>query len=241
MIDGALIAVVVPARNEADWIGEVVSTMPRFVDLVVVVDDGSTDDTLARARGAATTSELVALRMPRNVGVGAAIVAGYHRAAAGGAAVAAVMAGDGQMHPADLRAVIDPVLRGEADYVKGNRLGHPDAWRVMPKERWLGSFVLSKLTSWAAGVSVVDSQCGFTALSGRALRSLDLATLWPRFGYPNDLIGTLARAGLPIAEVSVRPVYRGERSDLRPWHLASIGYVIGRLGWRRLVAKLPPA
>ncbi len=234
MIDGALIAVVVPARNEAAWIGEVVSTMPGFVDLVVVVDDASTDDTLTCAQAAVGAAELVALRMGRNVGVGAAIVAGYQCAAARGAAVAAVMAGDGQMHPADLRAVIDPVLRGEADYVKGNRLAHPGAWRIMPKARWLGSIVLSKVTSWAAGVSVRDSQCGFTAISGQALRRLDLAALWPRFGYPNDLIGTVARAGLRIAEVSVRPVYRGERSDLRPWHLAPISFVIGRVGWRRL-------
>ena len=237
MIDGALIAVVVPARNEAAWIGEVVSTMPRVGDLVVVVDDESSDDTLARARAAATSAAVVALRMKRNVGVGAAIVAGYQCAAARGAAVVAVMAGDGQMHPADLRAVIDPVLRGGADYVKGNRLAQPGAWRIMPKARWLGSIVLSKLTSWAAGVPVLDSQCGFTALSGHAVRRLDLATLWPRFGYPNDLIGTVARAGLRMAEVSVRPVYRGERSDLRPWHLASIGFVIARVGWRRLAAQ----
>ncbi|MBW2453637.1 MAG: glycosyltransferase family 2 protein [Deltaproteobacteria bacterium] len=236
MIDGALITVVVPARDEASWIAEVVTTMPSFVDLVVIVDDGSTDDTAARARAAATGAELVVLTKPCSEGVGAALVAGYAYAAQRGAAVTAVMAGDGQMDPADLRAVIDPVLRGEADYVKGNRLVHPAVWQAMPKARLFGSLVLSKLTSWAAGVPIVDSQCGYTALSARALQRVDLATMWPRFGYPNDLIGLITRASLSIAEVPVRPVYRGERSLFRAWHLAGVGYVIGRLGLRRLAA-----
>jgi len=239
MIDGAMIAVVVPARDEALWIGEVVATMPPFVDLVVVVDDGSTDATARRARqAAAAVAELVVLSKPRSEGVGAALVAGYVHAAAQGAAVVAVMAGDGQMDPADLRAVIDPILGGRADYVKGNRLVHPAVWTTMPKARLFGSFVLSQLTSWAAGVPIVDSQCGYTALSGRALAQVDIAALWPRYGYPNDLIGAVARAGLPIAEVPVRPVYRGERSLFRPWHLAGVGYVIGRVAWRRLAARL---
>ncbi len=234
MIDGGLIAVVVPARDEAAWIGEVVTTMPSFVDLIVLVDDASIDDTAARAREAASAVELVVLTKERSEGVGAALVAGYAYAAKRGAAVAAVMAGDGQMDPADLRDVIAPVLRGEADYVKGNRLVHPAVWQAMPKARLFGSLVLSKLTSWAAGVPIVDSQCGYTALSGRALRRVDLTTMWPRFGYPNDLIGLISRAGLPIAEVPVRPVYRGERSLFRAWHLAGVGYVIGRMGLRRL-------
>ncbi len=258
MLDDAVIAVVVPAFDEESWLGEVLDTMPRFVDRVVVVDDGSRDGTarLVRARqhrgacgvaapgavepgsgrGPSATAELALVRHRENRGVGAAIVTGYRHALALGADVVAVMAGDGQMHPSDLVAVVRPVAAAEADYVKGTRLGHPGLWRVMPAERLLGSWVLSWLTSLAAGVRVSDSQCGYTAMSARALAKLPLERLWPGFGYPNDLIGACALAGLRIAEVPVRPVYRGQKSGLRPWHAAVIAALIARVGYRRLTA-----
>jgi hypothetical protein len=102
----------------------------------------------------------------------------------------------------------------------------------------LGTAALAWLTRHAAGLErLEDSQCGFTAISSGALDALgpDLDALWPRYGFPNDLIGALARKGLRIGEAVVRPVYRGEASGLRPWHLATIGYLIGRIAWARLV------
>jgi hypothetical protein len=109
----------------------------------------------------------------------------------------------------------------------------------MPPARLAGTAVLAWLTRRAAGLPrLSDSQCGYTAISARAIDALgpDLDALWPRYGYPNDLLGALARRRLRIGEVTVRPVYRGEASGLRPWHLATIGYVIGRVAYRRLVA-----
>ena len=209
--------------------------MPAFVDHVVIVDDASRDATSAEA-ARPLDPRVEVIRHPDNRGVGAAIVTGYRRAHALGADVAAVMAGDGQMHPDDLAAVVLPVARGEADYVKGNRLAHPGVLRTMPAARLAGTAALAWLTRHAAGIErLEDSQCGFTAVSASALDALgaDLDALWPRYGYPNDLIGALARRGLRIAEVVVRPVYRGEASGLRPWHLATIGYVIGRVAYRR--------
>ena len=96
---------------------------PRLVDQVIVVDDASADQTAARAHGAGRALDLV--RHPANRGVGAAIVTGYRRALAAGADAVAVMAGDGQMDPADLPALLDPIADGAADYVKGNRFKHP--------------------------------------------------------------------------------------------------------------------
>ncbi len=238
MLHDARVAVVVPAHNEERWIGETVRRMPAFVDHVVVVDDASRDAT-AREAAQAGDPRVEVIRHPDNRGVGAAIVRGYRRARALGAGVAAVMAGDGQMHPDDLAAVASPVARGEADYVKGNRLAYPGAFRAMPLPRLAGTAALAVLTRVAAGLpALADSQCGFTAISSGAIDALgaDLDALWPRYGYPNDLIGAVARRGLRIAEVVVRPVYRGEASGLRPWHLATIGFVIGRVAIRRIVA-----
>lgn len=233
MLFGARIAVVVPAYDEAAHIRQTLASIPGYVDDVVVVDDASSDDTAGAARAAADPRVRV-LRHDRNRGVGAAIATGYRAAFAGGADVAAVMAGDGQMHPDDLRELLRPVARGEADYAKGDRLGHPAAWRAMPLERWLGNHVLSRLTAWATGVPVRDSQCGYTALGRRAAEAVSLEDLWPRYGYPNDLLGEVVAAGLRVREVVVRPVYRGEASGMRWWHGAVvIPYVIARGATRR--------
>ena len=236
MLESARLAVVVPAHNEELWIAETVRRMPPFVDDVIVVDDASRDAT-ARAALAAGDARVEVIRHAENRGVGAAIVTGYRQASARGAHVIAVMAGDGQMHPDDLAAVALPVARDQADYVKGNRLAYPGAWRTMPPARLAGTAALAWLTRRAAGLErLSDSQCGFTAISARALHTLgaDLDAVWPRYGYPNDLLGALARRGLRIDEATVRPVYRGEASGLRAWHLATIGWLIGRIAWRRL-------
>lgn len=239
MIESARIAVVVPAFNEARWIAETVATMPGFVDHVLVVDDASDDTTSAVAR-AAPDERVEVVRHAENRGVGAAIITGYRRARALGADVVAVMAGDGQMDPADLPAVVRPIVDGDADYVKGNRLLHPGVFRTMPPARLAGTAVLAWLTRHAAGLpSLGDSQCGYTAISGAAIDALDheLDAIWPRYGYPNDLLGALARERLRVREVVVRPVYRGEASGLRARHLITIGYLIGRVAYRRLAAR----
>ena len=241
MIESARIAVVVPAFNEAGWIAETVETLPDFVDHVLVVDDASSDATSAVARAARSTRVEV-IRHAENRGVGAAIITGYRRARALGADVVAVMAGDGQMDPADLPAVLRPILAGDADYVKGNRLLHPGVFRTMPPARLAGTAVLAWLTRHAAGLpSLGDSQCGYTAISAAAIDALDLDAIWPRYGYPNDLLGALALERLRVAEVVVRPVYRGEASGLRARHLVTIGYLIGRVAYRRLASRGRPS
>src|SRR5205823_1347344 len=142
--------------------------------------------------------------------------------------------------PEDLERVVLPVARGEADYVKGDRTRHPGVFRTMPAHRLVATSLLAELTRRAAGIAELsDSQCGYTAIAARAIDALDLDALWPGYGYCNDLLGALARGGFCIGEVVVRPVYRGAASGLRPWHLATIGWLIGRVAWRRLSA--PPA
>jgi glycosyltransferase involved in cell wall biosynthesis len=234
MLLGRRVAVVVPARDEARWIEETLATMPALVDCIVVVDDGSSDDTAERVQRH-RSPRVHLLRQAPSRGVGAAIYRGYAHAAELGAFAIAVMAGDGQMHPDDLPAVLEPVLRGEADYVKGDRVGHPSALRVMPLGRLVGSTALAWLTRMVTGLPALsDAQCGFTAVAAAALPALCLEARWPGYGYPNDLLGAVARAGLRMREVTVRPVYRGEASGLGPRHLATFARVFGRLVRERL-------
>jgi hypothetical protein len=143
------------------------------------------------------------------------------------------------MHPGDLERVVRPVARREHDYVKGNRLHHPDVVQTMPIGRLAAGFVLGWLTGIAIGrPGLSDSQCGYTAIRADALDAMDLDSVWPRYGYPNDLLGVVARAGLSIGEVEVRPVYRGEASGVRVWHVGTVALLLARAAIRRTAPPL---
>ncbi len=233
------VAVVVPARNEESQILKVLQSMPPLVSRIIVVDDASEDATarLVLQRGAEDPRvQLVKLASHR--GVGGAIAMGYAEVLRGQEEVAVVMAGDGQMDPADLPALLLPLEEGRADYVKGSRFAYPGGSAMVPAVRRLGIRVLSAATRLAAGYdSLSDSQCGFTAISSAALAALDLDGIYPGYGYPNHLLGLLRAQGLRVAEVPVRPRYHvGERSKMRihrvvlPITLLLFGILIRRLG-----------
>jgi glycosyltransferase involved in cell wall biosynthesis len=234
----AKVAVVVPAYNEARLIQRTLASIPHFVQHIVVVDDASRDATALRAR-AFGDRRVEVLRHGLNLGVGAAIVTGYRHAFAKGADVCVVMAGDAQMDPQDLSALLQPVLAGQADYSKGDRLSFPHARRHMPLARWLGNALLSRFTELATGLRVRDSQCGYTALARRAAARLPLEQLWPRYGYPNDMLAMLAAQHMRVRDVVVRPVYADEVSGIGLRHaLFVVPYVLLRALVRRL-ARLP--
>jgi glycosyltransferase involved in cell wall biosynthesis len=206
--------------------------MPRCVERILVIDDGSRDETGAIARAADPRVEV--LRHARPEGVGASIREGCVHARARGASIVVVLAGDGQMDPADLPALIAPITRGEADFVKGNRLAWPGGAVTFPLPRLLGIIAFAAATRLATGLSIDDAQCGYVAIGPRALQAIDWPRLWPRFGYPNDLLGALARLGLRVAEVPVKPIYGDEQSKLRLAHLPGVAFVIARAAALRL-------
>lgn len=240
MFEGARVAVVVPAYNEGRLITRALGGIPAFVDAIYVVDDGSEDDTAAIAEGI-DDARVRVLRQVRNQGVGASIEAGYRRAFGEEADVVAVMAGDAQMDPHDLARVIAPVVRGEAVYAKGDRLSFEGVRRLMPAARYVGNHVLSFVTRLATGLPVRDSQCGYTALGKRGAGVVLSARLWPRYGYPNDLLGRLAIEEAPIVDVVVRPIYADERSGIGLRHAVFVvPYVLARVFCRRVMMALVP-
>jgi glycosyltransferase involved in cell wall biosynthesis len=223
MYNGARVGVVVPAHNEEELIGRVLTTMPDFVDRVVVVDDCSQDRTSEIAEGYRRQlgDRLEVIRLPVNQGVGGAVVAGYRRAVELDLDVMAVMAGDAQMDPAELPQVIELVVTGEADYVKGSRLFTGEAWAQMPRHRYFGNNVLSLMTKIASGYwHVADSQGGYTAISLRALKMLDLDSVSRGYEFENSMLIHLNVLNLRVVNVSVRPVYGiGEKSGIRLWRV----------------------
>jgi glycosyltransferase involved in cell wall biosynthesis len=229
------VSVIVPCFREARLVGRTLARIPSWVDHIHAVDDGSDDGTdLAILALGEPRIDLV--RHQYNRGVGAAIVTGYLRAIESGSQLLVVMAGDDQMDPEDLPQLLWSLTRGAVDYAKGNRFLHHER-RRMPWLRRAGGAILSLATRWATGLSVSDSQCGYTVLRASAAMQLPLTTLWPRFGYPNDLLGMLAARDMAVADVAVRPIYADERSGIRPWHLLVVLFVI----LRRLLIERAPA
>lgn len=220
MFEGSTIAVVVPCYCEQTQIRAVIETMPSFVDRIIVIDDRSPDDTADVVRacmGEPGGARVELLVHEENRGVGAAIATGYKRSLELGMDVAVVMAGDGQMPPEELADIVRPVTSGEADYSKANRLVAEDAWNVIPRKRFLGNAMLSLLTKIASGYyQVADSQTGYTAITASMLRRLDLDAMYPRYGYPNDMLVRLNVLRARVVDVASVPVYDvGEVSGLK--------------------------
>jgi glycosyltransferase involved in cell wall biosynthesis len=223
------VCVVVPAYNEEKLIGRVLETMPDYVDKIVVVDDKSTDKTAEIVRKAADESDgrIVLIQHEENQGVGGAIVSGYKWARDNQISATAVMAGDAQMDPDDLLNLLEPVVTGQVDYAKGNRLFTGNAWQIIPKVRYLGNSYTSLLTKIASGYwHVADSQTGYTVINLRALKMLDLDKIYKDYGMPNDMLVKLNVYNLKVRDVPIRPIYNiGEKSGIR------IHKIVPKLSW----------
>jgi glycosyltransferase involved in cell wall biosynthesis len=212
------IAVIVPAYNEEKLIGKVLHTVPTFIDHVVVVDDASGDRTGETIKAhQQRDSRIVYLLHRKNEGVGGAVATGYKWARDHDIAISVVMAGDAQMDPEDLPQLLDPVVDGEVDYSKGNRLFTGKAWEIIPKRRYLGNAVLSFLTKIASGYwHVADSQSGYGAVNLEVLKTIDLDRIYKRYGMPNDFLVRLNVYHFRVRDVPVNPIYGiGERSGIK--------------------------
>lgn len=228
------IGVVIPAYNEEGFIGDVIDDLPEFVDRAWVVDDASTDATWAEIQervpdtvltepeaaiadgGTALERRLVPIRHETNAGRGAAVKTGYRRALDAEMDAIAVIDGDGQMDPTILDRFLEPVVSDRADYAKGNRLLSREHRAGMSRWRLFGNTVLTCLTKVASGYwRMMDPQNGYTVISARKLRSLDLDSLYDDYGFLNDMLVHLNVADSRIVDVGMRARYGAEESDIR--------------------------
>lgn len=242
MYERAKVGVVVPCHNEAHMVGRVLDTMPAFVDRIYVIDDRSTDETAAVVTEYVKEQpeRIVLIQHEINEGVGGAIASGYKAALSDEIDVTAVMAGDAQMAPEELTTIIEPVVRGECDYTKGNRLFSGDAWNMIPRIRYLGNAVLSLLTKIASGYwHVADSQSGYTAISLNVLRTINWDKMYKSYGQPNDLLVRLNIYNFRVRDIPIKPVYGiGEKSGLRPIRvIPSLSWLLFKLFLFRLKEK----
>ncbi len=233
MYKNKTVYVIVPAYNESTQIATVIETMPELVDCIVVVDDASSDDTTDIVeKYAQEGARIVLIRHTVNQGVGGSIAAGYEYARDQKADMAVVMAGDGQMNPDDLPALLEPVAEDKADYAKGNRLISGEAYTKIPKVRYFGNAFLSLLTKISSGYwHLADSQSGYTVINKKALRAIDWGKMYRRYGQPNDILVRLNVYNFRVMDVPIEPVYNiGEKSGIK------IRQVIFTISW--LLVKL---
>ena len=223
------VAVVVPAHNEERLVGTVVTTSPPLVDHIIVVDDASTDATSEAARSTGDP-RLEVIRLPENQGVGGAILAGHRRALELGADVSVVMAGDAQMDPDYLPALLDPIAEGEAEFTKANRFYDARSFEGMPRHRVFGNVVLSFMTKAASGYwGLFDPQNGYTAIHRSALERLPLDRIAQRYEFENDLLIKLNILRVPARDVPVPARYGTEVSGMR---LTRVAPRLLRLLWK---------
>ncbi|MBZ9577562.1 glycosyltransferase family 2 protein [Patescibacteria group bacterium] len=235
------LAVVIPVYNEEKLIGKVLSTLPMFVDHIIVVDDCSKDKTVDIIRRfQQTDSRIILICHQKNQGVGGAISTGYQRALELRVDVTVVVNGDAQMDPKDMINLVKPVGLGEVDYCKGNRLFRGKSWDMIPHYRYLGNACLSLLTKIASGYwHITDSQSGYTAISLTALKTLDLKSIYKKYGAPNDLLIKLNIHNFKVRDVPIRPIYRqGEKSGIKLWKIIpTIPWLLIRGFFKRLWRK----
>ena len=241
MHNGWHVGVVIPAKDEELFIGAVLDTIPNFVDSVVVIDDGSSDDTSKVAKTYQDKSYNLTVIRLEGKGVGGAIDAGHIEMLRNCPEpfVSVVMAGDGQMDPNDLTEVITPIIEQRCDYVKGNRFIHVDGVGNMPKVRRFASQILAFLTTLAAGIVVSDPQCGYTATSHKVLKEWNWAKSWDKYGYPNYWLIELSRLSFRVIEVPVKSIYGSEKSNLKMLRfLFSVGIMMLVMLHKRCLSML---
>jgi glycosyltransferase involved in cell wall biosynthesis len=196
-----------PALNEAATIQDVIGRIPRTIEgigeiRVVVVDDGSTDATVALAREAG--AEVV--RHGRNRGVGAAFQTGVEAALELGADIMVNMDADGQFDPQDIVKLVTPIVADRADFVTASRFVDEALHPVMPRSKFLGNQGMSLLISVLSGRKFYDVSCGFRAYSRETLLRLNLHG---QFTYTQESFLDLTFKGLSILEVPIQ--VRGTR------------------------------
>lgn len=185
-------------------------------------------------------SDRIVLINEDNSGVGSAIAMGYKWCREHEIDCTAVMAGDGQMDPDELKRIVEPVVMKNVDYVKGNRLSHPAAKIIVPQIRYFGNNVLSLMTKIASGYwSVSDTQTGYTAISLSALNKINLYDIYHTYGCPNDILVKLNIANCTLTEVPIKPIYNvGEQSKMKIFKVVpSVSWLLIKSFFKRIWYK----
>lgn len=211
------ISLVIPCRNEQRLIKPTLLHVPKLIDRVYVVNDGSRDNTASVVKTLARKDKrIILINHEKNKGVGQAIITGYERSEKEGYDISVVVGGDYQMPLEQVRDFLDPLIDGEADYTKGNRfLVEENVFEVMPKIRQFGNAMISFITKIASGLyKIYDVVDGYTAITAHGIRMVNWKKAWKKYGYPMDFLIRMNAYGLRVKDIPRRAIYlKGERQS----------------------------
>ncbi len=195
---------VIPAYNEADTVGTVVSAAKVHCDLVITVDDGSDDDTAINA----SSCGAVVVSHPFNLGAGAAVKTGVALALSAGATKIVTIDADGQHSAGEIPSILKPIVDGTADLVVGSR--KRGGSEGMPFYKRLGNAILAFLASRKSGVQITDSESGFRAMTRNVAERVRYDGM--RYSYASELIVRSKQQGYRVSEIPIRSIYPKGRS-----------------------------
>ena len=194
-----MIIAVLPAYNEGESIADIVLKTKEYVDQIIVIDDGSIDNTYEYAKEAGA----IVIKHIINRGAGAATSTGIQAALKLGADIIVTIDADGQHLPSDIPNLIEPVIKNEADITIGSRFkGNIDKMPIIKK---IGNILLNKLTYLFYGINITDTQSGFKALNKESASLIDINV--DRYGFCSELIGEIKKNKLRYTEVSIPTIY----------------------------------
>ncbi len=198
----------IPAYNVEQFIGKIVSQAKKYVDEVIVIDDGSTDNTaqVAEMAGAQVVRHQV------NQGAGGATKSGFEMAKNKDTDILVTIDGDGQHDPEEIPQLLAPMLSGKVDLVIGSRF--LDKHSNIPRYRRFGIGIITSLYNFGAKIKVSDAQSCFRAYSRKAIDTLNITERG--FGFSVQLLIQARRQGLVITEVPISCVYHANSHNLNP-------------------------
>lgn len=210
------IAVVIPCYRVEPEIGAVLAAVPGYVRHILVIDDASPDRTAELVADASKSdSRIELIRHAKNLGVGGALKTGFARALELGAQVVVKLDGDGQMDATHLPDLLVPLLKGQADYTKGNRFRDFQALQRMPLVRRIGNMGLGFLAKVATGYwNLFDPTNGYVAIHADALAQLPLERVDNSYFFETSMLAHLYLIGAVVRDVPMPARYRGETSSL---------------------------
>ena len=198
---------IIPAYQVAETVHDVVEKAREYAPVVIVVDDGSTDDTAACARQAGA----MVLRHDQNEGKGAALNTGLTAARAMKAEFVITLDADGQHEPAAIADFVEAYRRTGIPVLLGNRMGNPSG---MPLVRWLTNRFMSWLLSRIMNQYVADTQCGYRLYRCEIIPFI--GTESQRFSAESEVLLHLADRGVRMGSVRVKTIYDGSHSAINP-------------------------
>lgn len=214
--DGHHIAVVMPCYRVRRHVLSVLAAMPACVTSIHVVDDACPDGSGPHVRSNCRDPRVHVHVNASNLGVGGAVLRGYREALEAGADVIIKIDGDGQMDPGLLPVFIDPILRGEADYTKGNRFFDLENIGRMPRLRIFGNAALSLLAKLSTGYwDLFDPTNGYTAIHADVARRLPADRISQRYFFESDLLFRLNTLRAVAVDIPMNASYGDEVSNLR--------------------------